>query len=363
MTAISRRNLLATLASGACAACVPLAALDGQTVAPSLIALNANENPYGPSPAALAAARQAASRGAYYDFSSRSAFRQAVADGEDLTLENVVLSTGSNEALCAAVAAWGKQGHILAPQLTYSAHLNYARRVGVDVQTIPLNPSMAIDLEAMAAAVNQDTALVYLCNPNNPTGLPLNTQQLQTFCETVGKNTTILLDEAYIELSADPRGSSMVKLIQSDTNIIVTRTFSKVYGLAGMRVGYAMARSDLAKKLSDHVMSWTSHISVAAAMASYGDQAFIALSQQQIAAGRKIVADTYARHGINTLPSSTNFVFADLGRDAAAFASAMKDRGILINGNYSGFPTWSRVSMGRLEHLQMFSKVFDEVFS
>ncbi len=362
MNTLSRRSLLAGLAGAVVTTGLPLAASGQITSSPKLIQLNSNENPYGPSAKALQAAREAAARGAYYAMDIRNQFRQAVTQTEQIEMANVVVSTGSNEALCAAVAAWGKQGHILAPSLTYPAHLYYARQTGIEVRSVPLAQDMSIDLDALAAAVNDDTSLVYLCNPNNPTGLPINTQALRSFCQQIGKRCTVLVDEAYNELMDNPAEASVMDLVRADGNLIVTRTFSKVYGLAGMRVGYAMGREDLMRKLAAHVMSWNSHIGVAAALASYEDKAFVDMSRQKIVAGRKIVRDTYLRHGINPLPSATNFIYADIGRDANQFAQAMQAQGVLIRGGSPEYPNWSRVSMGKLEDLQSFSTIFDRVY-
>ncbi|MEM1090747.1 MAG: histidinol-phosphate transaminase [Pseudomonadota bacterium] len=363
MSNFTRRGVLTAAISGAATAALTGNAWSRTPPPQSLIRLSSNENPYGPSPAALKAARETAARGAYYSWDLRTAFRDAIADGEGVSRDNVVISTGSNEALCAATAAWGKEGRILAPSLTYSSHLMYARRAGLSVQTLPLRSDLAIDLAAMAAAVTDDTSLVYVCNPNNPTGLPLDGAELRDFCREVGKRATVLVDEAYNELAEDPASATVMDLVKADENVIVTRTFSKVYGMAGMRMGYAMGRSDLMEKLRSHVMSWPSSIALAAGIASYGDEEFVAFSRQQIDSGRKIVNDCLRQHGVEPLPSSTNFVYADIGRSAAEFGNQMRNSGVMIGRVFAGYPNHIRVSMGRLEDLRAFSRIFGEVYT
>lgn len=328
-----------------------------------MIALNANENPYGPSARALQAAREASANGAYYSFPKQAELVAKIASLNGLERSMVALSTGSNEALCGAAAAYGKNGPIVAPSLTFSAHLSYARNVGLSVQTIDLTDDMAIDLDAMARSVAPSTGLVYICNPNNPTGLPLDSDRLRDFCREVSKTVPVLIDEAYNELSDDPQGSSMLDLVRAGHNVIVTRTFSKVFGLAGMRLGYAMAPPEVLKPVKKHIMSWVNAPAVAAALACVDDQEFVDFSREKIVQARELVLATYARHGIKPLSSKTNFVFADIGRDAKTFADELRAHGVNIGNPYRGYPNWSRVSMGKLEDVRTFSKVFSDVYS
>ncbi len=326
------------------------------------IALRFNENPYGPSPRALEAASEAARLGAYYPGEIETNLLNTIAGQNGLTLDNMVLSSGSNEALQAALVAWGRHGKILLPDLTYTAHVGYARRKGVDIETVPLAKDMAIDLDAMAAAVDDAVSLVYICNPNNPTGMALDGDTLRRFCRSVGEKAVVLVDEAYIDLTDKPDEASVIELVREERNVIIARTFSKLFGMAGLRVGYCMARPDLAERIADHVMAWANGVGVAAALVSITDQEFIDYSRRKILDGRKMVVETFRRNGIEPLPSQTNFVYADIGRDASDFQRRMRERNILIRGAYGRYKTYSRVSMGRLEELEVFDRVFTEVF-
>ena len=216
---------------------------------------------------------------------------------------------------------------------------------------------------ARAAAVDDSVSLIYICNPNNPTGLTLDGDTLRDFCRSVGRKAVVVVDEAYNELTDHPAYTSMVDLVREDENIVVMRTFSKIFGMAGMRVGYGMARPDLAKTIAGHVMAWPNVVGLAAALASYTDDEFIKFSRTKIHEGRKMVNDTFRRNGVEPLPSQANFVYADIGRNATEFQKRMAERNILIRGSFDHYPNYTRVSMGRIEDIEVFQQVFTEVYN
>jgi histidinol-phosphate aminotransferase len=259
--------------------------------------------------------------------------------------------------------AFGKRGKVIAPALTYSDHLNYAERLGVAVHRVPLREDMAIDLEAMARAVDDSVSLVYLCNPNNPTGMAIDGDELRSFCREISPKVPILIDEAYNELTDKPDYTSMVDLVRGGANILITRTFSKIFGMAGLRVGYGMGHPDIVSVVKDNVMAWPNGVGLYAAYHSYLDEDFIAFSRDKILQGREMVNTTFRRHGIEPLPSQTSFVYADIQRDADVFKEKMAARNVKIRGIYKGYDTYSRVSMGRIEELEVFDRVFDEVYT
>lgn len=327
-----------------------------------MIALRYNENPYGPSPAALKAAAEAAALGAYYPGVIETDLLAVIARRNKLKLENMFVSSGSNEALQAALVSWGRNGKILLPELTYSAHLDYAQRMGVELLRVPLSKDMSIDLEALAAAMDESISLVYICNPNNPTGMTLDGDKLRDFCRQVGNQAVVLVDEAYIELTDDPEYTSVIDFVSEEQNIIVMRTFSKIFGMAGLRVGYGMARPDLAQRIAGHIMAWPNGVGLAAALASYTDEEFINFSRAKIFSGREMVQQTFRKNGIEPLPSQTNFVYADIGRNASEFQQLMAARNILVRGSYEPYPDYLRVSMGKLEDIEVFDRVFTEIY-
>lgn len=362
---LNRRTLIATMLGGAAGMALPARIL-AQTLgpAPGMIRLTSNENPYGPSAAALDAASKASANGAYYpSWDLTRGLMQAIADSHGLSTENVTISSGSNEALCAAATGWAKHGTIVAPELTYDLHLKFAERIGAEVVRVPLDPDMGIDLARLEAAVDNTVSMVYVCNPNNPTGMTLDGDQLRDFCLTVGERATVVVDEAYNELTDRPDYTSMLDLVRDGRNVIVMRTFSKLFGMAGLRVGYALGRADLVARTSHHVTSWPNIVGLAAADASYRDEEFIRFSRNKIIEGRRIVLDALEKQGIEPLPSQTNFVFADIGRNVNEFAARMRERNIQIRPSYGRWENHMRVSMGKTEELEIFADVFAELYA
>jgi len=362
-TNLNRRDLLCGLVGSAVSLALAPAALAQLGPPPGVAFLRANENPYGPSAKALRAAADAAAKGAYYPGSIRNDLLEGIADKNGLQMENMLLSSGSNEGLQAAMVAMGKKGKVLMPGLTYGDHVGYSKRMGVEIVRVPLNDDMSIDLESMAAAVDDSISMVYICNPNNPTGMTLDGDTLRDFCRRVSKSTVVLVDEAYNELTDKPDYTSMVDLVRDGENIIIMRTFSKIFGMAGLRVGYGMTTPGLAALVGGHVMAWANGVGMAAAHASYHDDEFIAFSRQKVTQGREMVNATFRRNGIEPLPSQTNFVYADIGRNATDFANKMAARNVQIRGVYEPYPHYSRVSMGKLEDLEVFDRVFTEVYN
>jgi len=361
--ALSRRRALQGLALGAAGMAIASKSLSQIEIPAGQIRLIFNENPYGPSPKALAEVARILPLTAYYPDDIEGELIQLFMERHRLDRQQLFLASGSNEGLQAAMLAFGKRGKVLSPSLTYSDHLLYAENLGVEVARVPLRPDMAIDLEAIARAVDDSVSLVYLCNPNNPTGMAIDGDELRSFCRDLGTKVPIMIDEAYNELTDKPEYTSMMDLVREGANILVTRTFSKIFGMAGMRVGYGMGHPDIVKVVRDHVMAWPNGVGLYAAYHSYLDEAFIAFSRDKILQGREMVNATFRRHGIEPLPSQTNFVYADIGRNADTFAARMAENNVMIRGAYEGYDRYSRVSMGRIEELEVFDRVFGEVYA
>jgi histidinol-phosphate aminotransferase len=361
--ALSRRQAMQGLLLGAAGMALSPASVAQIEIPPGQIRLIFNENPYGPSPKALAEVARILPFTAYYPDDIEGELIALLMERLQLDRSQIFLASGSNEGLQAAMLAFGKQGKVLSPSLTYSDHLLYAENLGVEVERVPLRDDMAIDLDAIARAVDDSVSLVYLCNPNNPTGMAIDGDELRSFCRDVGAKVPILIDEAYNELTDKPEYTSMLDLVRGGANLLLTRTFSKIFGMAGLRVGYGMGHPDIVKVVRDHVMAWPNGVGLYAAYHSYLDEDFIAFSRQKILQGREMVNATFRRHGIEPLASQTNFVYANIGRNADTFAAAMAGKNVMIRGAYQGYDTYSRVSMGRIEELKVFDQVFTEVFT
>ena len=360
---MNRRSALRGVLMGAAGLALSPITLSQIDIPAGQIRLVFNENPYGPSPKALEAVAKILPKTAYYPGKIEQDLPALFVGRRRLNPDQVFLASGSNEGLQAAMMAFGKQGKVISPSLTYSDHLAYAERLGIAVERIPLREDMSIDLDAMARAVDDTVGLIYLCNPNNPTGMAIDGDELRAFCRELSPRVPILIDEAYNELTDKPDYTSMVDLVREGANVLITRTFSKIFGMAGLRVGYGMGHPDMVKVVKDHVMAWPNGVGLYAAYHSYLDDAFIDFSRQKILQGRAMVNATFRRNGIEPLPSQTNFVYADIGRDASDFKNEMAANQVIIRGAYKGYANYSRVSMGRIEELEVFDSVFNRVFT
>ena len=359
----NRRRALQGLVMGTAGLALSPLTMGQVEIPPGQIRLMFNENPYGPSPKALAEVAKILPKTAYYPGAIEDDLMGLFMARHQLDRKQVFLASGSNEGLQAAMMAFGKHGKVISPALTYSDHLQYAEKLGVAVHRVPLREDMAIDLEAIARAVDDSVSLVYLCNPNNPTGMAIDGDELRSFCREISPKVPILIDEAYNELTDRPDYTSMVDLVRGGFNILITRTFSKIFGMAGLRVGYGMGHPDIVSVVNDNVMAWRNGVGLYAAYHSYLDEDFIAFSREKILQGREMVNATFRRHGIEPLPSQTSFVYADIQRDADVFKARMAERNVKIRGIYEGYATFSRVSMGRIEELEVFDRIFSEVYT
>lgn len=348
--------MAASTASAAPAAeAMPFGPLSGQAL------LSRNENPYGPSPSAIKAINRTATMGCYYADRGLEYLQDMIAERHGVSPSQVVVGSGSTEILCAVALAWGEKGAILCPDLFWDTTVNYGERQGVKSIRVPLGPDMGVDLDAMAAAMSDAVSLVQVCNPNNPTGMLIDADALKTFAAKVTPEATLLVDEAYNELTDTPDANSLVGLVREGKDVIICRTFSKIYGMAGMRVGYAITTEENAERIRGYLMSFGGNISgIAGAIASYSDMAFLEKSKLMVSEGRAMILDAVGAAGLTALPSQTNFVYVKVP-DADEVQAAMRARNIAIRGAYGPWTQYSRVSTGRIEDVARYAKALPEV--
>lgn len=331
---------------------------------PGVAKLNANENPFGPSDLAIEAMMEASKKGAYYVGESVRRLKAMIAERHGLTPEHVRLSSGSSGVLSYLAVAKTKEGHILGPDLFWDTTAKAGVRQGGEIKRLAKTSDLGIDLAAMARAITPETALVQVTNPNNPTGMVLDGEELRNFCIKASKKTMVLVDEAYNELTEKPEFNSMIPLIKAGHNVVVARTFSKIYGLAGMRVGYMLAAPETGALidqygLGDYAMN---QAGVAAAVASYNDTKFLAMAKSKIIETREMLTDAVKTQGLTPLPSQTNFVFVDLGKmNAEAFRAQMASHNVLIRGIYRDYTNYSRVSMGYPDDIKRYVAALPKV--
>jgi histidinol-phosphate aminotransferase len=335
---------------------------------PGVARLVSNENPYGPSPAALEAMATASAQGGYYARDAKQWLRDMIAEHNDVPSEWVRIGPGSTAVLSWLTVAASKRGKVLQPTLTWDTNVRNAVKQGAEVVKVPLREDMAIDLPAMTAALDDSIAVVQVTNPNNPTGITLPAADVRAFCRRASQTATVLVDEAYVDLTDDPENNTMVDLVRAGHNVAVARTFSKIHGLAGLRIGYIIAPEAVTAEidrygLGDNPMTQPS---LAAAIATYDDAQFLTYSKARIVEAREMVLEAVQRVELEALPAETNFVYVNLGDiNADLFRDRMAARNILIRGIYEPYTHWSRVSMGRIEDVQRYvdalPRVLDEL--
>ena len=325
--------------------------------------LSRNENPYGPAPSALKMIEYAGSKGAYY--ASQVAVKQLlemIAEKNGVAPEQIALTTGSGEALSAIAMIYGPNGPIVAPRLFWDTTALYAARLGMaTIDRVPLTEGMEIDLPAIEAKVTEGTGLVQLCNPNNPTGLVSDPATLKAAVKRMAAKTTVLVDEAYMELADDPAGNTCIPLINEGHNVIVSRTFSKIYGMAGIRMGYTISSPETAQKIQATAMSWSPCTSYAAAIGCYNDEKFLNFSKGKVVEARQMITTTLDTLGLEYLQSQTNFVYFKSGKPANDVQKAFAEKKISIRGQYMDYVDWSRVSTGKIEDVERFCKALPEI--
>ena len=333
------------------------------------VRISSNENPLGPGPAAVAGLRDAYGSIMRYPMNAQVSgtdLRRRIGEMYGGGAEHVVLAPGSSEILRNAVRVYTGPGRpLITGECSYENPVRTAKYFGADVKSIPMKGDLGLDLDKMAGA-SLGAGLVFLCNPNNPTGTVHSLADVTDFVKFVKKEspyTAILLDEAYYDYVAHPGFDTGAELAMEYRDVFVGRTFSKAYGMAGLRVGYAFGKADTIAKLAPLQLTFgTSVLSIAAAMASLEDPGYIKNEIQRNEAARKFTHDFFSGHGLDPVPSHTNFIFVNIGRPAKEFREACAERGIMVGRDFPPFEnTHARISIGTLEEMQRATAVFAEV--
>lgn len=328
-----------------------------------LARLNANENPFGPSLLVRKTIADNFDIGCRYPFRTLASLVNMIAEKEGVDKNHVVVTGGSTEGLKAAGLTFGGfgAGEIIAADPTFQAMLRYAETFGTTVHRVPVNDKMEHDLGAMASKINEKTKLIFLCNPNNPTGTLMNKDKLKDFCNSYDSKAVIFSDEAYYDYIMEPDYPSMVELVKEGRNIIVSKTFSKVYGLAGLRVGYLIARPDIASKLKARVMANTNTLAIEAAKTAIRDDEFYKFSLLNNTNAKSLIYKTLDELGMEYIESHTNFIFFKTGRPINEIIHAMQNENVLIGRPFPPFYNWARISTGKMEDVKRFSVALKKI--
>jgi len=326
--------------------------------------LFANENPFGPSDKAKKAIQDAMATSYQYPFIILGELQKKIADYEGVKVEQIIMSSGSSPILQGAALLFSKDGgNIISGDPSYEDLLEKAAELKAEWIKVPLTKEYKLDLDEMEKRVNDKTKLVYICNPNNPTATVVDTAKLKAFCERVSKKTTVFVDEAYIDYLDDPKSVTLIESVKKGQNIIVARTFSKLYGFAGLRVGYAIASEEMVKKLTPYTAGWgcISATSGSAALASYNDKEFLSDALKKTIASKDFLYSVLKKEGYEYIPSSTNFVMFPVNMDAERFTEEMMKRGVGVRPWQFAGKQWCRVSIGRMDEMQTFAEAFKQI--
>ena len=318
-----------------------------------------NENPFGTSPKALEAMQKSLSLSSRYDFKLADVLCEKIAGNNNVKKENILVSAGSSfllELITKYVSL--DKGHIIIPDPSFTIFAPIAEFLGMSKSVIPLNDKKKIDLVKMKSSIQKDTKLIYICNPNNPTGDLLSRAEIENFIKSIPDNIIVLVDEAYIEFTTQKSLSDLVDVYK---NLIVTKTFSKLYGFAGARLGYAIGHPKMIENLKK-LQSWSgaeiSVVTMAGAIAAMDDQEFITKVLDNNKKVKDFTISEFNIRGIKTIPSSANFVYFSLENYKSDYFKKLKETKILGGKRYEEKGKWTRISLGTIEEMR---KYFDVI--
>jgi histidinol-phosphate aminotransferase len=326
------------------------------------IHLDRNENAYGPSEKAVSAMREGTSLANRYPDSEWDGLANSIAQAHGVVPERVVLGCGSSEILRLATTTFlGRGKKLVTASPTWSAIADFARTSGAEVVVVPLNKYYAHDLTAMLDRIDGSTGLVYICNPNNPTGSLTRREDLIAFIHRVPSTVSIVVDEAYYEyVGGTSRDASLIDQTADNDRVIVTRTFSAIYGLAGLRVGYGIATPCTAGLLAAGRLPFGVNIVAAkAAVAALSDTKHVGASVQQNANDRQEFLNHVNGRMLRAIDSHTNFVMLNTGQRAEGVVEHFRKNNIILPHPFPPLDKYVRVSLGSREDMDEFWRVWD----
>ena len=324
-----------------------------------IVKLASNENPLGPSRKAVEAMREALEHSEIYPDGGGWKLRRAIAEKFGMEMNNVVLGNGSNEIIEFVGHAFLKPGdEVITAEHAFVVYKLMATLFGATTVEVP-DPGYKHDLDAMAAAITPRTREIFIANPNNPTGTLCRQEEIDRFMAKVPEHVIVIFDEAYYEFLEEPLDT--LKYIREGRNVVVMRTFSKIQGLAGLRIGYGLAPAHLAEVLQKTRQPFNANaIAQAGALAGLEDQDHQDRTREITTQGRKYLEQTFTELGLEYVPSYANFVLVKVGDGDALFRDAMKQGVILRAMRAYKLPEWIRVSIGTMPQNEKFVRVLRE---
>jgi histidinol-phosphate aminotransferase len=370
--AYSRRDFFRLGAGGAAATLVVARGHEAlgplwspQVSAASAIQLDSNENPNGPGARALDAIRNAFGVANRYPYGEADALTAAIAKLHGIRSASVILGCGSAEVLRMTMQAFTTSTRPLVTAVpTFETPAEYAATFGVPVIACRVDGNLKLDLAAMERQ-SAGAGVVYLCNPNNPTGTILPPPAIASFVNrllTSSPKTVVLIDEAYHEYVEDPSHRSAIALTANAKNVIVSRTFSKLYGMAGLRCGYGVAHPDTIAQLSRFKLETSvNQLAIAGALAAVMDQDQVGVQRTLNRDAKQFTRSLFEELGFRASPSEANFLFVDLRRDATFFRDGCRRQGVHVGRAFPPLGTYARISIGTMDEMRRAGDTFRRV--
>src|SRR6266403_1127358 len=366
---ISRRKFAHLLGVGAAAAIVRprftiAAEQPPKSTSTGLVRLSANENPYGPAPQAHAAMNNSFDACNRYPDEANDVLIDKIAKINNVNREQIVLGDGSGEILkiCAETFTGPTQGKLIAADPTFESILEYSKTNGAEVVKVRLTSSFAHDLSKMGSAAQK--GLIYICNPNNPTASITPKNDLRDFIAKTPRETMILVDEAYFHYADSPDYESVIPLVKDHPNLIVARTFSKIYGMAGLRCGYCVAQPETIKRMHPFQM-WDSVniMALAAASASLDDADQVNNGRKLNSEAKSFTTSELDKMGYKLIPSQANFIMFDCKGPVVPIIKAMKERNVQVGRLFPALPNHMRLTIGKHSEMESFVSAFKQVMA
>jgi len=333
----------------------------------TLINLGSNENPYGISLKARQAILDMMGETNRYQFNvaSLQSFEKTIGEYYKVDENQVAVTAGSGEGL-ALLARHFNKGNIVTADITFGILPNTAKKIGTKVIEVPLTKDKMHDLPAMLKAINNETQLVYICNPANPSSTIVDSSALKSFCEEASKKTVVLVDEAYNEFMDNGSAQSMINIVDKNPNVLVIKTFSKIHAMAGLRIGFIIGHSSLISKLQSNYFQSSimciNNLAMAAAMASLNDEEHKKTSKQKNDEAKKYTIAELKKLGIDAVPSFTNFIFFPIKKYKGNYAEDMLDKHkIILRSNQYPDGQWARVSVGTMDEMKQFIQAINTI--
>ena len=330
----------------------------GKTLADGTVRLSSNENPLGLSPAARQAVIDNLVNANRYPGDWSGPLVQALAKHVGVGTDNLIMGAGSTEVLQMAVQAYqSPRAPMVIAEPTFEDVPRYQRPFAYNLIAVPLTKGLEHDLGRMREAAGRGPSVVYFCNPNNPTGTITRSSEIDAWIADAPESTLFLLDEAYFEYAADPTYWSGLKWIDTKPNVVVVRTFSKIFGMAGMRLGYGMAHPETAQRLRTFICANNTNVpACAAGLASLEDAGLVKRSVKVNDEAKAIATSTLDDLGLEYIPTQTNFIMHRINGDLQTYIGRMREAGVRVGRPFPPMTDWNRVSFGLPEEMDRWAE-------